>query len=132
MEIGMISLGRMGMNMARRLLRGKHKVIAYKRSPSKTDEIVEEGAIAAAQQNRDAALTDLGASVRHDHVQMAIVIEMINGQRPGKGTDRPARGSGKGGPLLAGKDGEIAGAVQQDQIRPLVEIDVGNPKGANA
>ena len=47
MQIGMIGLGRMGMNMARRLLRGKHMVIAYNRSPNKTDEIVEEGAIGA-------------------------------------------------------------------------------------
>ena len=47
MEIGMIGLGRMGMNMARRLLKGKHKVIAYNRSRNKTDEIVEEGAIGA-------------------------------------------------------------------------------------
>jgi 6-phosphogluconate dehydrogenase len=47
MEIGMIGLGRMGMNMARRLLRGKHTVIAYNRSPAKTGEIVEEGAIGA-------------------------------------------------------------------------------------
>ena len=55
MEIGMIGLGRMGMNMARRLLRSKHTVIAYNRSPSKTDEIVEEGAIGAG--NRALAIT---------------------------------------------------------------------------
>lgn len=55
MEIGMIGLGRMGMNMARRLLRSKHTVIAYNRSPSKTDEIVEEGAIGAG--NRAFAIT---------------------------------------------------------------------------
>jgi 6-phosphogluconate dehydrogenase len=44
MEIGMIGLGRMGMNMVRRLLRGNHQVVAYNRSPEKTEEIVREGA----------------------------------------------------------------------------------------
>ena len=45
MQIAMIGLGRMGMNMARRLLQGGHKVIAYNRTPEKTDQLVKEGAI---------------------------------------------------------------------------------------
>jgi 6-phosphogluconate dehydrogenase len=44
MQIGMIGLGRMGMNMARRLLKGGHKVIAYNRTPDRVEEIVKEGA----------------------------------------------------------------------------------------
>ena len=47
MQIGMIGLGRMGMNMVRRLLKGNHQVIAYNRTPNKTDQIVKEGAIEA-------------------------------------------------------------------------------------
>jgi 6-phosphogluconate dehydrogenase len=48
MKISMIGLGRMGMNMAKRLLRGDHEVVAYNRSPEKTDLLVkEEGAIGA-------------------------------------------------------------------------------------
>jgi 6-phosphogluconate dehydrogenase len=47
MELAIIGLGRMGMNMARRLLKGDHQVIAYNRTPKKTDEIVKEGAIGA-------------------------------------------------------------------------------------
>jgi len=48
MKIAMIGLGRMGMNMAKRLLRGNHQVVAYNRSPNKTDTLVkEEGAIGA-------------------------------------------------------------------------------------
>ncbi|KPK20421.1 MAG: 6-phosphogluconate dehydrogenase [Nitrospira bacterium SG8_3] len=47
MELAMIGLGRMGMNMARRLLKGNHQVIAYNRTPNRTDEIVKEGAIGA-------------------------------------------------------------------------------------
>lgn len=44
MLIGMIGLGRMGMNMARRLLKGGHQVIAYNRTPNKTDQLVKQGA----------------------------------------------------------------------------------------
>lgn len=44
MQIGMIGLGRMGMNMTRRLLCGRHNVVAYNRSPDKVDEIAKKGA----------------------------------------------------------------------------------------
>jgi 6-phosphogluconate dehydrogenase len=44
MQIGMIGLGRMGMNMALRLLRGRHQVVAYNRSPEKVKELGKKGA----------------------------------------------------------------------------------------
>ncbi|MCF8143405.1 MAG: decarboxylating 6-phosphogluconate dehydrogenase [Deltaproteobacteria bacterium] len=47
MKIAMIGLGRMGMNMARRLLQGGHEVLAYNRTPQKTEEIAREGATPA-------------------------------------------------------------------------------------
>jgi 6-phosphogluconate dehydrogenase len=47
MEIGFIGLGRMGANMAQRLLLGGHRVVAYNRSPDKTREVAEHGAIAS-------------------------------------------------------------------------------------
>lgn len=47
MKLTMIGLGRMGMNMAKRLLRGGHQVVAYNRSPEKTNQLVEDGAIGA-------------------------------------------------------------------------------------
>ena len=47
MQIAMIGLGRMGMNMAKRLLGGGHQVVVYNRTQSKTDQMVEEGAIGA-------------------------------------------------------------------------------------
>jgi 6-phosphogluconate dehydrogenase len=47
MELGFIGLGRMGANMVERLLRGGHRVVAYNRSPDKTREIAEHGAVAA-------------------------------------------------------------------------------------
>ena len=47
MQVAMIGLGRMGMNMARRLLSGQHQVFAYNRTPTKTEEIEKEGAVGA-------------------------------------------------------------------------------------
>jgi len=44
MKLAMVGLGRMGMNMARRLLRSGHEVVAYNRTRGKTDEVVKEGA----------------------------------------------------------------------------------------
>lgn len=41
----MIGLGRMGMNMARRLLKGGHEVVVYNRTSEKTEKMVAEGAI---------------------------------------------------------------------------------------
>lgn len=45
MQMAMIGLGRMGMNMARRLLQGGHSVVAYNRTRQKTDALVKEGAV---------------------------------------------------------------------------------------
>jgi 6-phosphogluconate dehydrogenase len=47
MQLGMAGLGKMGMNMVRRLLKGKHKVVAYNRSSERTREISREGATGA-------------------------------------------------------------------------------------
>lgn len=47
MKLSMIGLGRMGMNMAKRLLKGGQQVVAYNRSPEKTNQLVEDGAIGA-------------------------------------------------------------------------------------
>ena len=47
MRIGLAGLGRMGMNMARRLMRGGHEVVAYNRSPDKVDQVASEGAAGA-------------------------------------------------------------------------------------
>lgn len=48
MQLGMIGLGRMGMNMARRLIKGGHEVAAFDREAGPRAEIAGEGAAAAA------------------------------------------------------------------------------------
>jgi 6-phosphogluconate dehydrogenase len=48
MELGMVGLGRMGANMAERLVRAGHKVIAFDRHPEKVQALVDAGAVGAA------------------------------------------------------------------------------------
>jgi 6-phosphogluconate dehydrogenase len=47
MQIAMIGLGRMGANMARRLLAGGHEVVAFNRSRESVDALAREGATPA-------------------------------------------------------------------------------------
>ncbi len=44
MQLGIIGLGRMGGNMARRLVRGGHGCVVYNRSRGPVDELVKDGA----------------------------------------------------------------------------------------
>ncbi|MDN5753117.1 MAG: decarboxylating 6-phosphogluconate dehydrogenase [Nitrosospira sp.] len=48
MELGMIGLGRMGGNMAQRLMRGGHRVAGFARKPDALREIAEKGIVPAA------------------------------------------------------------------------------------
>src|SRR5262245_9342127 len=44
MQLGMIGLGRMGANMARRLMRGGHQCVVYDRSADTVKALAAEGA----------------------------------------------------------------------------------------
>ena len=47
MQVGLIGLGRMGGNMARRLMAGGHDVVAWDRSPEAVQAVARDGATAA-------------------------------------------------------------------------------------
>jgi 6-phosphogluconate dehydrogenase len=47
MQIGIVGLGRMGANIARRLIRGKHEVVVWNRSSGPAEELGTEGASVA-------------------------------------------------------------------------------------
>ena len=47
MELGFIGLGRMGKNMVFRLLDGKHRIVAWDRSPEPMREVEGKGATVA-------------------------------------------------------------------------------------
>ncbi len=48
MQIAMVGLGRMGANMARRLMRAGHECVVYNRTPEAVAQLVAEGATGAA------------------------------------------------------------------------------------
>lgn len=48
MQMGMIGLGRMGANMARRLMRGGHDSVVFDLNPASVEQLVSEGATGAA------------------------------------------------------------------------------------
>jgi 6-phosphogluconate dehydrogenase len=45
MQLGMIGLGRVGANLARRLIRGGHEVVVHNRSPDPVRQLEQEGAV---------------------------------------------------------------------------------------
>src|SRR5260370_30558808 len=55
MKIGMVGLGRMGSNMARRLMRGGHQCVVFDLNPQSVSQLAKEGAQASA------SLEDLAA-----------------------------------------------------------------------
>ncbi len=57
MQVAILGLGRMGMNMARRLLRGGHQVVAWNRTAARVEEIAAEGARGADSLEEAVALT---------------------------------------------------------------------------
>ena len=57
MKLGMIGLGRMGGNMARRLIRAGHEIVAFDRDPKAVAALAEEGATGVA------SLTELAAEL---------------------------------------------------------------------
>ncbi len=63
MQLGMVGLGRMGGNMARRLVRAGHACVVYNRSAGPVDELVKDGATGT---------TDLRAFVRMQESPRAV------------------------------------------------------------
>jgi 6-phosphogluconate dehydrogenase len=49
MEIGIVGLGRMGGNMARRLARAGVRVVGFDRDPARREALRDEGIVAAAE-----------------------------------------------------------------------------------
>jgi 6-phosphogluconate dehydrogenase len=67
MELGMIGLGRMGANMARRLMRGGHQVAVFDLDPANVRQLQSEGAIGAA------SLDELAARLARPRVAWVMV-----------------------------------------------------------
>ncbi len=67
MQIGMVGLGRMGGNMARRLMRGGHAVVAYATDPEAVRQLAGEGAAGTT------ALDDFAATLKAPRVAWVMV-----------------------------------------------------------
>jgi 6-phosphogluconate dehydrogenase len=89
MELGFVGLGRMGMNMVRRLQRDKHRVVVYDRSPEVVKEAVQEQAVGST------SLKDLVAKLPPPRA----VWVMVPAGEPTEGTIR-----------------ELAGLLQADDV----------------
>ena len=61
MQLGVVGLGRMGANIARRLMRGGHACVVYDRDAEAVGKLVGDGATSA----KDLAELVGGATVRH-------------------------------------------------------------------
>jgi len=57
MRIAMIGLGRMGLNIARRLMQSGHDIVAFDLNPASVEQLADEGAVGAA------SLADLAAKL---------------------------------------------------------------------
>ena len=64
MDIGIIGLGRMGANMARRLARGGHRVVVYNRTVEKAQALAKEERGVIASDSLEGMARDLTAAVR--------------------------------------------------------------------
>jgi 6-phosphogluconate dehydrogenase len=67
MELAIVGLGRMGGNMARRLMRGGHRVVGFNRSADATRQLATEGLVAAS------SLADAVAKLRTPRVVWVMV-----------------------------------------------------------
>ena len=71
MKIGFIGLGRMGRAMVRRIIKGRHTVIVYNRTPAKVRDIMKKGAKGAF------SIRELTESLPSPRI-MARVVSMAN------------------------------------------------------
>src|SRR3989442_13824828 len=100
MQIGMVGLGRMGGNMARRLMRGGHKVVAWARNPKVVQEVAGEGAVGTT------TLDDFVAKLAAPRVAWVMVPA---GAPTEQGVMDPARGPSPGGTPIDGGNPHLQG-----------------------
>ena len=76
MQIGMIGMGRMGANMARRLMRGGHECVVHDVSKDAMDALAREGAA------RAASLDDFVARLAKPRIVWLMVRKRFTPPRP--------------------------------------------------
>jgi 6-phosphogluconate dehydrogenase len=123
MRLAMIGLGRMGANIARRLMRGGHEIVAFDRDPEAVATLASEGAVAAE------SLDDLVAKLSGPRIFWV----MLPAGDPTQSTvDRLMELSGPGDIIIDGgnsfyKDDIRRGAAAKE--KQLHYVDVGTSGG---
>jgi 3-hydroxyisobutyrate dehydrogenase-like beta-hydroxyacid dehydrogenase len=90
MKVGFIGLGQMGFGMAASLLMAEHEVTVYNRTPSKADELVKKGAVAAKRISEACA----GDAVSTMHANDAAVKSVVYGDQGVRASLRCRRQTG--------------------------------------
>ncbi len=101
MEIGLVGLGRMGGNMARRWMRGGHRVVGHARSASTLEAFSKEGLVPAATLEDLASRLKPPRAVRRTLTRRAKAAQAM----------RENALSGQGRPQSVALSGRIAGAM---------------------
>lgn len=109
MELGLIGLGRMGMNMARRLIRDGHRVVAYNRTPDKVRQAEAEGAVGTA------SIEDLVATLKPPRVLWTMVPA---GKVTGETIERLAMRLDRGDTVIDGGNSFYKDSIERhDQLK---------------
>src|SRR5437016_8255868 len=123
MQIGMVGLGRMGGNMARRLLRGGHEVVAYAADANAVRQLAGEGAVGAL------TLDDFVAKLKAPRVTWVMVPAGPPTERVGPGL---ARRLDPGDTLIDGGNSSFKDDVRRSRTlreRKINFLDVGTSGG---
>ncbi len=123
MEIGMIGLGRMGGNMAQRLLKGGHKVVAYDPKQETVEAIVKEGALGVS------SIADLSAQLTPPR---AVWVMVPSGQVTESTVNAVAESLSPGDVIIDGGNSNYKDSVRRAASlaeKDLVFLDAGTSGG---
>lgn len=107
MQLGLIGLGRMGFNMARRWLGGGHAVVAYNRSAQKVEELSTHGGVAAA---------DLASLIEHLAAPRVVWLMLPAGQLVDDHLEQLAGRLAPGDLIVDGANGHFRDAVRRAEM----------------
>jgi len=116
MELGMIGLGRMGANMAERLLKRGHHIIGYARSPGSVERVVQKGADGAHSLEELVSKLSPRNSFYKDTMRRAERLKEKSIHYVDAGTSGGIWGLSEGYSLMVGGEREVV-----ENLRPIFE-----------
>src|SRR6266699_194780 len=107
MQLGMIGLGRMGANMAQRLIRGGHTIVGYVRHAETVEALLKGGAITEGATTLPDLVIDGGNSYYHDDIRRAVELKPKGIHYVDCGTSGGVWGLERGYCLMIGGEEEV-------------------------